>query len=256
MADTKVQSNGNITVWAVPTASIADYNAPTADEINNSGLNISPAIAWDSTTIPHATASDDVDDRAITDKGNASTRGAASFEATLKLFYPKPISDTESDYGKAFQFFKSGRISVYLITRVLQADPSTPAAAGQWISVFKMVSDGWQDDLDGDDSYKYSVSFLPQGDVSVYTLVADPDATIAVTAPSASSGAVVVNTPTALRATYGSKDITNVVTWSSDAEGLSVTENGVATLTSGNGGNITASHPALGDGTLAITAAS
>ena len=105
----KFTGNGNVRVWAVPVSGIANYKAPTAAEVN-AGLDITDAIAWDSTTIPTATDSEDQDDRSLRDKGNATTRGSASYEATLNLFYPKDNRDATSDYGKAYQFFRVPRV--------------------------------------------------------------------------------------------------------------------------------------------------
>ena len=162
----KFTGNGNVRVWAVPVSGIANYKAPTAAEVN-AGLDVTDAIAWDSTTIPTATDSEDQDDRSLRDKGNATTRGSASYEATLNLFYPKNNKDATSDYGKAYQFFRVPRVPCYLVTAVTQAPEGkeTPVVAGDWISVYRFMSDGWTDDIEGDDSNKYAVAFLTQGEV-------------------------------------------------------------------------------------------
>jgi len=84
MADQRVAANGYVDVWAIPVAGVADYRSPTAAEIN-AGIRLTPAVAWDSTTFPSATDSDDVDDRTLEDKGNATSRGAAQFEASVNF---------------------------------------------------------------------------------------------------------------------------------------------------------------------------
>lgn len=244
MADLKVTSNGNTTVWLVPVASIADYRSPTAAELNTNGIDVTAAIAWDGTTFPTASESDDIDDRSLRDKGNATTRGAAQFEATLNFFYPKVLSDTTSDFGKAFQFLKTPGVPVYVVTRVLQTTTGvhTDAAAGQWISVFRFVTDAWTDDIAEDDSYKYAISFLTQGDVAVYTQVKNASA---VTTTPASTLAVAVGAVSPIRATLGGKRATQVVDWSSSAPGVAtVSQNGVVKGISAGTATITASHPA------------
>lgn len=243
MADQKVTSNGNTTVWLVPVASIADYRSPTATEINTNGIDVTAAIAWDGTTFPTASESDDIDDRSLRDKGNATTRGAAQFEATLNFFYPKVLSDTTSDFGKAFQFLKTPGVPVYVVTRVLQSTTGvhTDAAAGQWISVFRFVTDAWTDDVAEDDSYKYAISFLTQGDVAVYTQVKNASA---VTTTPSSTLAITVGDVSAVRATLGGKRATQVVSWSSSAPGVAtVSQNGVVKGISAGTATISASHP-------------
>lgn len=242
MADEKVTSNGNVTVWVVPEADIADYLSPTATEINTNGLDVTEAVAWEGTTFPANTESNDVDDRSLRDRGNSTTRGFAQFEAVLSLFRPLP-SDTTSVAAQAWALLKEPRLSVYLITRVLQAPEGEhkDAAAGEWISVYRMDSDTVNDDTEGEDSYKFIVSFLPQGELSVYTQVKNatpPTVTVA-------DAALSVGDVTVARATLGGKRATQVVTWlSSDATVATVSPNGVITALSTGTTNITASHPA------------
>lgn len=242
MADQKISANGNVDIWLVPVAGIADYRSPTAAEIN-AGLRVTPAIAWDGTTFPTSTGSDDIDDRSLEDKGNATTRGAAQFEGTLNFFYPKDLNESLTDYGKAFTFLRVPRVPVYVVTRVLQrtSGVATPAAAGEWISVYRFLTDGWTDDIAEDDSYKYAISLLTQGDVSVYTQV--KNATPATIAPLTAS--VAVGAHAVIRATLGGKRATQVVEWKSSNPAIAtVSQNGVVTGVAAGTANITATHPA------------
>src|SRR3954467_15811033 len=108
MADLKVTSNGNVEIWAVPVAGIANIQAPTAAEIN-AGVVLSNAVAWEGSDFPANDASNDVDDRSIRDRGNATSRGFAQFGATLSFFRPLP-TDTTSEYALAWAFFKTPRV--------------------------------------------------------------------------------------------------------------------------------------------------
>lgn len=242
MADQKATSNGNTTVWLVPVASVADYRSPTVAEIT-SGLDVTSAIAWSGTTFPAATGSDDVDDRSLQDKGNATTRGAAQFEATLNFFYPKDLNENVTDYGKAFTMLRVPRVPLYVITRVLQGTTgaSSLAVDGQWISVFRFLTDGWADDTAEDDSYKYAISMLTQGELAVYTQVknATPPTILPATLAVTTAGPAKT-----IRATLGGKRATQVVTWVSSAPAIAtVSQNGVVKGIAAGTANITCSHP-------------
>lgn len=251
MADTKAQSNGNVTVWWVPAAGIADYRSPTAAEIN-AGVDLTDAIAWDGFELG-ASDSNDVDDRSLRDLGNAVTRGFQQFAATIPFFRSANPQDPTSDYTIAFETFREPRVYGYLITRVLQVAPSTavPAAAGEWISVFKFVGDYIADDTEGEDSYKFTVGFLPQGEIKVYTQV--KTALPVVVAPA--TLALDVDEAGLLTATLGGKSITQGAAWTTSAPNVAqVTPNGVVIGLSAGTATISANHPAAtGAGTSVVT---
>ena len=244
MADQKVTANGNVQIWLVPSTGIANFRSPTAAEIN-AGVNVSNAIAWEGTTIPTATESDDVDDRSLLDKGNATTRGAAQFEAALNFFTPSNHLDLTDLYARVYDLLRIPRVPLYAVVRVLQAPEgvATAASAGQWISVYRFLTDSWIDDISEDDSYKYAVGFLTQGELAVYTQV--KNATPVTVVNASGSGALTVGDHAVLRATLGGKRATQVVTWvSSNPAVASVSPNGVVTGVSAGTANITATHPA------------
>lgn len=247
MADEKVFSNGNAWVWFVPEASLTTPAAPLASEIN-AGARLSAAIAWEGTTFPSATESNDIDDRSIMDAGNATSRGYAQMEATLNFFHPENVRGTTTDEEKAYQIWaNNGRVPGYLITRVLQGvegDHTSTVSAGDEISVYKVMSDALADDTEGEDSYKYAVSFLSQGGIypQTYAVAAVKEA-ITVTSPSGASLSAGDFSP--LRAELYGKRVTNKVNWSSSAPAVaSVSNNGVVRAHSAGTADITASHPA------------
>lgn len=251
MADEKVQSNGNVTVWAIPEASVADYRSPTATEINTGGLDITEAMSWEGTTFPTANESNDVDDRSLRDKGNATSRGFAQFEFSPTFFRPRDVLDVTSDYGKAFQMFKTPRVPVIIVTRVLQVTEGihVDASAGQWISVFRFLTDAVTDDVEGEDSVKYSVSHLPQGEVEVYTQVKNATPVVVTVNDTSLS----VGQHSTSLATLGGKYATQTVTWqSSNTAVATVSQNGVVTGIAAGTANITATHPAATGATTPV----
>lgn len=253
MADQKVTSNGNISVSWVPAAGIADYRSPTAAEIN-AGVDLTAAIAWDSYEIA-ASDSNDVEDRGLIDKGNAVTRGFQQFAASFNTFRDVDATDTTSPYNIAFETFRVPRQYGYLITRVLQKETGTSPAyeAGQWISVFRFVSDAVGDDTEGEDSYKMTLTFLPQGEVYVYTLVAVSEAVTVTPA----TLAVAIDEHDVIEAELDDKSITQGAIWrSSDTTVATVSANGVVTGVGAGTADITADHPAAtGPGTVEVTVA-
>lgn len=250
MADEKVTSNGNVDIWAVPAINIANYLSPTAAEING-GTRLTPAVAWDGTSFPANTDSNDIDDRSLEDRGNTQGRGFAQFEATLSLFRPVP-GDTTSEAALAWNLLKTPRIGVYIVTRVLQRTEgvATPAAAGQWISVYKMISDTVNDDTEGEDSYKFVVDFLPQGELSVYTQVKNAGPVVL----TALGPLTTVGAKTPVLAELGGKWATQVVEWSSSNEAVAtVSQNGVVEILATGTASITATHPAATGATVPIS---
>lgn len=258
MTDTKIQSNGMLDVWWVPGSGLADPSSPTAAELNGPGaLRLSPAVAWDGSTWPNATDTNTVDDRGIEDAGNTVTAGYEQYEATLSFFYPKDLTNTTSDYVQVFEAMRTRGVVGHLVTRVLQrakAPAVTPAADGDWVSVFKVISDSVPTDTEGEDSYKYYVTFQPQGGVHIYTQVKTTLPTVVT--PATLSGAV--GSYGILRATLGTKSITQGATWtSSDNTIATVSPNGVVTYVATGTATIEATHPADNGtaGSSAITVA-
>lgn len=247
--DTKATSNGNLTVWVVPTINIADYNSPTPTEVNTYGLDVTDAIAWEGTTFPANTDSNDISDRSLRDKGNATSRGFAQFEATLALFRPQ-ASDTTSIAAQAWALLKAPRTDFYMVTRILQSTEgvASPLAAGDDISVYRFKSDTVNDETSGENSYKFIVSFLPQGELAVHTQA--KNATPVTLTPL--TLALAVGAHGTVRATLGGKRATQIVTWASSAPTVAtVSPNGVVTGISAGTANITATHVAATGATTA-----
>lgn len=254
IADEKVTSNGNVTVWWVPSAGLTDYRAPDAAEIN-AGVNLTEAIAWDSFELA-ASESNDVDDRSLADIGNSVTRGFQQFAASMNFFRDVDSNDSESPYVQAFETFRTPRAYGYLILRVLQGRANDPAEAGQWVSVFRFMSDAVGDDTEGEDSYKLTVSFLPQGEIAVYTQVSAADSEAVTVDPATLS--LSVGDKATVTAELRGKSVTQGATWrSSDTSVASVSANGVVVGVGAGTATITASHRSAdgADGEVAVTVA-
>lgn len=252
MVDTKVFAAGRVSVWWVPDGGFADINAPTASEIN-AGVPLSDAIAWENYELA-ASESDDIDDRSLMDLGNATSRGAAQFGGTLSFFRDLNSNDLSSPYVQAFEAFRTPRAYGYLVTRVLWnvKGEQTPAASGEDVSVFRFVADSFIDDTEGDDSVKFTVNFLPQGQLAVYTKVAGE--TLGLSEPSFSMSTGDVEKVNAL---VDAMDVSVGTRWTSDDTAIaSVSNFGVITAVSAGTATITADYPAGGTpATVEVTVA-
>lgn len=249
MADTRFTGNKNIDVWWIDEGDYANEEALTAAEIN-AGVRVTPALAWDGTSFPAAGDSDAATDLGLWDDANATFRGAPSFDATLNYFFPKDLTEGVTDYGLVYQHFRKLGLKGVLVTRVSQLTATgtiTAAAAGQWISVYKSITDGFQTDIEGDDSYKYAITYLPQGYQKVYTQVKNAAAPVVTRLSTA--GAVAAGSKVVLRATLGGHYATQAVNWlTSNAAVAQVSQNGVVSVAAGAAPaatcNITCTHPA------------
>lgn len=173
---TKIQSNGNLGVWWIAAADVADEAAflagPSAALIAGDGVNLTDAIAFDGYELG-AGESNKIDDKGIADKSNAQSRGFAQFSGSL-TFFRGILSETTGAYADAFNTFKGAtdaRVTGFLVTRVGVLSGQA-LAEDDIVSVFKFVADAVMDNTEGEDSVKFMVNFQPQGQLGVNVAVA------------------------------------------------------------------------------------
>ncbi len=253
----KITSNEYVKVAWILDANMTPQQAaaPTTTILNDSTktLDLSPAVAWQDWSLG-ATDSDDVEDRGITDPGNATTRGFANFEGTLSFFRDANPDDVTSDYVKAFETFRVPRTYGYLVLRVAEKHWSEPFAAGDRVSVFRFVADAITDDTEGDDSVKFTVNFLPQGVMYPYTVVADASAVAISGVPATDS--MTVGELSVLQPTLSGANVRAVSKYTSSAPAVaSVTANGVVKALSAGTATITVAHPSGTSATQTVTVA-
>lgn len=252
MTDIRFPISGNIRMWFVAENGLANPAAPTAAEIA-AGLDISDAVSWNDKDFG-AQASNTVEDPAITAKGRVTDRGAAQYGGGLSFYYPLNRSDASSKYVQVENALGSPGVRGYIIQRIdgvelttttgNSAHPGTLAAAGDFVSVYKVETAGYAQSITGEEAFRYTVSFLSKGFVKTYAVVranATPVAPVIV----GTGGSGAVGTKAALTATLVGRGYTRGVVWaSSDTTKGIVSRNGIVTRLATGSFNVTATDPA------------
>lgn len=188
MVNTKFNADGSaITVWAVLPNGMANPAKPTVAELN-AAQNITTSIAWENFSFG-AQASTQTSDPSIGDVGNTQTRGFAQFGGTMSFFYPYDYTDTSNPLLTTFNLLYKPRTLMYLVMRVdgLKttsgvSDKNKGAVANDFVQVYKVMSDGWADVNVGENAFKFTITFQPQGDLWFNAVVATA-VTVATPAP-------------------------------------------------------------------------
>ena len=252
MAETKLTTNGlAVTVWfALPNA-FANPKNPTASEINSGAVNVTKSIAWANYSFG-AQASTQNSDPGMGDVGNTQTRGFAQFGGTISFFYPKTYSDSSDESLITFLALEKPRTLGYVIIRVDGQKDSvdSPAQDGDFLRIYRVMSDGWSDVNTGEENFKYSITFQPQGDLWINAVVG----TVAVATPAAIGAEdFTIGGKTPLSAFVTGRELAKVdnqydgypggFDWqSSDSDVASVDANGVVHGVSAGTAEITAIH--------------
>jgi uncharacterized protein YjdB len=242
MTDIKVPSSGNIRAWWGLANAFANYEAPTAVELN-ACLDISESISWNDLGFG-LQASNTIDDPAITAIGKVSDRGASQFGGAISFYYPGAFGDTSNDYAVTYDALDAPRTLGYIVMRVDGEQTATVAEAADLVQVFKVMTDGYAESITGEEAFRYTVSFLSQGDLAVRAVVKGVSA-IAVITPA--TLAIVVGAKSRLTATVDGRNYTNGVKWSTSAPAkATVSSAGVVTGVAAGTANITATYEATG----------
>jgi hypothetical protein len=251
MTDVKLPSSGNIRVWWALENAFANWESPTASEINAS-LDISDSISWNDFDFA-LQASNVIDDPAITAIGKVSDRGAAQFGGGLSFYYPGAFDDASNEYSLTYDALDQPRTRGFLVIRIDGEESSASAAAGDLVHVFRVMTDGYAESITGEEAFRYTVTFLSQGDLAVRTVVAGGSAPAVVTLPS--TLAMAVGDHERVATTVGGRNYTNGVKYTtSDPTKATVSSAGVVTAVAAGSATITATYEATGGtDTVAVT---
>jgi len=249
MTDVRVPASGNIRIWWALENAFVNYKAPTAAEINAS-LDLSDAISWNDLDFNLST-SNELDDPAITALGKVIDRGYTNFGGSISLYYPRDFDDASSSYSLAYDALDAPRTKGYLVLRVDGEESASAAANGELVHIFKVMTDGYAESITGEEAFRYTVTFLPQGDFAVRTVVGS-SLTPIVTPNTLASAASDVDK---LAATVGTRTYTYGLLWaSSDTSVATVSSAGIVTSVATGTATITGTFEANGNtDTCAVT---
>ena len=208
---TKVLSNQRVTVLAGLATAIDDWSVPLLSELA-ALTNVSGAVNWASFDL-NIQASQQTDDRTLTDGAGAQSRGFTNFGGTLQFVNPKP-EDTASIYRTTYDIFSSPRVELVVAVRYGKKNSLAPAAGDKW-TIYRVIMDAVAFG-NGDVSVYYSVTLVARDDILPnYIVPAASPATITIAVLDSSVG---VGDLVFASAAYQGVDVTKMVTWVSSDE--------------------------------------
>lgn len=246
--DVRLSSSGNIQVrWHAANAFVAPAK-PTPTEVNG-GLNITDDVSWNDWSFG-VTDANTTNDPSLKSKSNVADLGTISYGGSISLYLPESFTDMSNTHAVAFAALSVPR-TVGWITIQIDGDLSetnTPtysggmvqtAAAGDLIHVFKVQTGGYSPSITGEESFRETISFLPQGEAYVYAVVAVTN--VVVVTPATLTLTVAAKSP--LAATVNARRFTRGVKWtSSNGTLVTVSPSGVLTRLAAGAATITATY--------------
>lgn len=236
---TRDLSNRRIQLWAGLASAVTDFTKINATQIN-AMLALAPALRWDGLDFGMQ-SSDQEDDRSLDDDATETIRSFMQFGGGLPFYFPK-VTDQSSILRQAFNLVRTRGTELALVMRVGFADRRVPAAAGDFVSLFRVMTDGYQPDTEGTGGYAYVQNMIPRGDVAPWIVVdsATPTA-VAIQGGTTLSG--VVGSLALRRATYEGNDVTRLADWTSSNETVAKVTDGIIEIVGVGSANITAKTP-------------
>lgn len=246
MTDVRLGSKGNVRFRFHAEGSFANPYWPTADEMN-AGQELEGVTLWDNFEVG-AQASETSDAANIKAKSAAARRGAAAFGGSATFQYPGDSTNLNNLATLVYMIMKEvnrpGYLSVSVDGEI--GDPGQPPAdfsyeGGDYVSIYKIMTDEWEDAITGEDAFNYTRNFIKNGMMRTYTVVSDA-APVLTLVPTGATGAA--GTIGSIKALVNGRDWTRGVRWTSaDLAVAPVSPSGVVSLLAPGTATITASLP-------------
>ena len=262
MVDERLDSRGNVRYRFYNNTAFANYRWPTVAELN-AGLELEQVTIWDNFEVG-AQASDTSDAIPIAAKATVTRRAAANYGGTSTFWYPGFRNDNTNAAALVYTAFKNLNTPGFLalsvdgeIGSVGQPAASLNFAVGDYVTIMRVVTDEWTDQITGEEAFSYTRNFLKAGGFAPYTVASTAAPVLAVTPVGPNSGAVGTNVY--VSATVNARDYTRGVRWTSSAPTIAtVSSTGVVKRLAVGTATITATLPgttAPVTGTTTVTVA-
>lgn len=248
----KTPADQRVTVWIGPKGSIANIQAPTAAEINAMIL-ASQSISWNDYDFG-IQASETSNDPSLADESTYEDFGQANFGGNISFYYPKEYDDASNLHSVIYDLTDIPWTELEIVARIDgDVKVSRPAANGDFVSVYEVMTDGETNSLQGADALRRTVNMLQQAGFSHRVLVGPH--TLSVT-PASLTIAEGTSKPLKVLAGDTTKRVyTNAVTYrSSDPTVATVSNTGVVTRLKTGAATITVLDEAT-DETATVTLA-
>lgn len=240
----RLKSNKNVACYIGPVISVADCYKPTLAELNTL-VNVSEAIKWDGFDFG-LEASDQDEDRALTDAAGASSRGDDQFSGPINFYTPQP-TDLSSVYRDARDLVSTPHTELVIAIRV--GIPASEAwAEGQVFNIYHVITDANKHQR-GDKNRYYQISFKPKGKVGVNRIVPTASPTAVALTPSGDVELEPGQTAQ-LRALYEGVNVTVGATYTvADEDVAVVTKHGIVIAIADGTTTVTPTYPGSAAGT-------
>lgn len=177
----KLPANQNITVWIGPENSIADFNAPTAAEINAMEM-IAPALSWQDWDFG-IQPSETTNEPSFADPANFQDFGAANYGGGMSIYYPGKYDDSTNVLSRAYDLTDKPGTLLAIVVRIDGEKRTTlPATDGDYVHTFLAMTGSEANSIQGADPLRRTVGLLQQSVFSIYTIVGSGNTTPTVAA--------------------------------------------------------------------------
>lgn len=257
---TKLPSNEYTALFMGPSASgalgITDISVPLAAELNNTGgtsgmQNISVSTSWNDFDFG-TQASETLNEPSLADATTSEDFGQSNFGGNASHYYPLAYDDNSNKHSITYDLVAIPGTALDAALRVDgEIDSEDAAADGQFVSTYRVQSEGEVNPFTPGESKRYTKNYIPRSEFSHFTVVGSHAIT---TIPSATDTAA-VGDKGRYRALQQSRDTTNRLRWTtSDATKVQVYPGGAWEALAAGSATITVTDVDSGDtDTIAVT---
>lgn len=237
MTDVRLPSSGNIQVRWHADGAFANPARPTPTEVN-AGRIITDDISWNDFDFG-VNASNTTNDPSLAAKSSTTDRGAMQYGGAISLYLPGDDTDASNHHKVTYDMLAAPRTLGWITIQIdgELSETTTPtytggltqtAAANDLIDVYKVMTVGYAHAITGEEAFRETISFLPQGEAYINAVVSAAAPTVVVTP---STKAPINGDVFQLAATVNTREYTRGVRWTtSDAAVATVSQNGVVTV--------------------------